>query len=242
MSRPRIETYGLTDIGHIREKNDDAFKILQEDMIFILADGMGGHKAGDIASKHAIDYLSSLLLSSLKKTSGTKEIMYHIDLAIKETNYKIFTLSKNNKELTGMGTTLCLLHLTNDMAFFAHVGDSRIYHLSNNNLSQLTKDHSLINKLKAKGLENINFKSIKNIITKAIGTNIEVIPSISHIEYSKNDLFMLCSDGLSDYIEEKDIFLALKEQPLEKICQHLIELAKFNGSTDNITCIIIKII
>jgi PPM family protein phosphatase len=238
----KIDFYGLSDIGLVRKKNEDIFKILENNFIFSIADGMGGHKAGDIAAKEATNHLCNLLSKTITSEISLDQVIYHIDLAIKETNFRIYTLSKSNENFYGMGTTLCCLFLHSTIAIFAHIGDSRIYQYQNNNLIQLTKDHSLINKLKD---QNKNYISSyhKNIITKAIGTHPTIAPSIGKISFVKNNVFLMCTDGLSDYIPNEVIKKFIeKDSNCKNICENLINEAKNNGSSDNITCIAIKIL
>lgn len=238
----KIEAHGISDIGFVRKKNEDVFKILEEDQLFSVADGMGGHKAGDIAAKEAANHLCNLLSKSISSGTSAEQIIYHIDLAIKETNNRVYNLSKTNEHLFGMGTTLCCLYLNSPTAIFAHVGDSRIYVFQKKSLIQLTKDHSLINKLID---QNKNFdKSIhKNIITKAIGTHPTISPTIGEISYNKDDIFLMCTDGLSDHIPHESIKKIIENSSnCKNLCEDLINEAKNNGSSDNITCVAIKII
>lgn len=238
----KIEAHGISDIGFVRKKNEDVFKILDDHLLFSLADGMGGHKAGDIAAKEATNYLCNLLSKTLSTNITSEEIIYHINLAIKETNCRIYNLSKNNIELCGMGTTLCFLYFHTDLAIYAHIGDSRIYHFQKNSLTQLTKDHSLINKLID---QNKNFNTLvhKNIITKAIGTHFTIEPTIGQTPFDKGDIFLMCTDGLSDYISNDSIKkIIYNNSNCKNMCEDLINEAKNNGSSDNITCVAIKII
>ncbi len=154
MLNTKIEAFGLTDIGHIRKKNEDVFKILEDPLLFSVADGMGGHRAGDIAAMHATAHINNLLVQTVSSEISIDQIINHVNLAIRETNFRVYNLARSNKEYLGMGTTLCFLHLHSSHAIFAHVGDSRIYHYQKNSFIQLTKDHSLINKLKD---QNKNF-------------------------------------------------------------------------------------
>jgi len=238
----KIDFHGISDIGFIRKKNEDFFKISQDNLLFSIADGMGGHKAGDIAAKEAANHLCNLLLKTINSTHSIEEIINHIKLAIKETNFRIYNLSKTNKDFLGMGTTLCCLSLHSSSAVFAHIGDSRIYHFQKNNLIQLTKDHSLINKLIDEN-KNYNIAMHKNIITKAIGTHPTVDPSMGKILFDKNDMFLMCTDGLTDYISNEDIKKKIElNSDCKNLCETLINEAKNNGSSDNITCVVIKII
>lgn len=237
-----IEAYGASDIGNIRQKNEDIFKILESKYLFSIADGMGGHKAGDIAAKEATNHMCNLLSHTLNHNISKQQVITHIDLAIKDTNNRIYNLSKINEQLLGMGTTLCLLYLHIDTAIFAHIGDSRIYHFTNNSLTQLTKDHSLINKLKAQN-KSFDETNCKNIITKAIGTFPKIDPSIDSVVFSKGDTFFMCTDGLTDYVDNNALEQIIKKRLHPKnICEALIKEAKAKGSCDNITVLAIQIL
>jgi len=238
---PTIEAYGATDIGHIRKKNEDVFKIIKNQNLFSIADGMGGHKSGDVAAKEATNHLCNLLLQTLNTNISIDQIIYHIKLAIKEANQRVYNLSKAHADFTGMGTTLCCLYLHIDSAIFAHIGDSRIYQFKNNILTQLTKDHSLINKLKDQN-KDFNELTHKNIITKAIGTHPKIEPSIGICPFEAGNLFLMCTDGLSDYIADVDIKKIIENHSeCKNLCETLIKEAKNNGSSDNITAVTIKI-
>jgi len=239
-----IDVFGASDIGQIREKNEDVFKILESDFLFSIADGMGGHKAGEIAAKETTEQLFNLLSKTIKPETSIDQITYHIDLAIKEANFRIYNLSRSNQNFLGMGTTLCFLYLHPTHAVFAHIGDSRIYHYQKNfsNLIQLTKDHSLINKLKDQK-KHFTKKPCKNIITKAIGTHPKIEPSIDNTLFEAGDIFLMCTDGLTDYILNENLkkFIEKYSNP-KNLCENLINEAKNNGSSDNITVVAIKII
>lgn len=240
-----IQSYGFSDIGQIRKKNEDVFKILEKQLIFSIADGMGGHNAGDIAAKEAVDHLFYLLTKSLNRASTSeKDAIYHIKLAIQEANYKVYNLSKRHPSLNGMGSTLCLLHINQNKAIYAHVGDSRIHHFREGQIVQLTQDHSLINRLKlTNDLKSIQKKKYKNIITKAIGILPLIEPSIDVLEFKKNDLFLLSSDGLTDYLTSDDLIKTIINfSNLKDLCNNLINKAKINGSCDNITALAVKIV
>lgn len=240
--RPKIEVFGLSDIGHIRKKNEDVFKVIEDSYIFSVADGMGGHRAGDIAAIQATTHINNLLAKTLLSNVSVDQIVNHINLAIKEANFRVFNLSRTNKDFSGMGTTLCFLHLHSTHAIFAHVGDSRIYHYQKNKLIQLTKDHSLINKLKDQN-KTFNKNNCKNIITKAIGTYPKIDPTIDTTLFEMGDIFLMTTDGLTDYISNEEIKKIIEFSDSTKIlCENLINEAKNNGSSDNITALAVKIL
>jgi PPM family protein phosphatase len=238
---PLIESFGISDIGNRRKKNEDIFKILNEHNLFSVADGMGGHKAGDIAAKETVKQINNLLIRTVKYTDSIEQIIYHVKLAISETNQRIYNLSKSNIDFLGMGSTLCFLYLHISYAIFAHVGDSRIYHYNKNNLIQLTKDHSLINKLIEQ--KKVIKRSCKNVITKAIGTHPIIEPSIDKTSFEEGDIFLMTTDGLTDYISNDVIKKFIESySDIQNLCENLINHAKNNGSCDNITTLAVKII
>jgi len=246
MSSSKIQFFGLSDIG-IREKNQDFWTSLPKENFFALADGMGGHNGGEIVAKQAIESICDYIRKNvypLKKFSLKKKIGL-LTQGIYQTNTRIYQLSCDHNHLKGMGTTLCFIYFQNEKAIYAHVGDSRVYLFRKNQLIQLTDDHSLIQKWRNQG-KDINSKNhkhnYKNIITRAIGAQKKVSPEVGHIATETKDIFFLCSDGLTDYVTESQIIEILSGiLDLNTAVQLLIEIAKSNGSKDNITILMIRI-
>lgn len=243
----KIVSFGLTDIGPIRQKNEDFWVELPQDGFYALADGMGGHKAGEVAAKETVENVCLDFLNHQIKTSlDIEQISLELLKAIQNANKKIYDLSQDHPPYRGMGTTLCCLYFKENTAIYAHVGDSRIYLYRKKKLKQLTDDHSLINELIAAGHMEIDEPfplPYKNIITKAIGPRVKVEPEIATIPVKKGDLFILCSDGLSDFVSKEKMALVL-EKPIsmEEKVKNLINLAKERKSKDNITLIMIEIL
>jgi PPM family protein phosphatase len=245
-----VNIYGESDIGCSRSKNEDVLFILKEVPFFALADGMGGHKAGDIAALETIQSLHQVIQKlfseiSPKNPFSIKEIMDYLQYGIHFANQRVWELSHSDKSFRGMGSTLCLMYLYEKELIYANVGDSRIYLLRNGTLQQLTKDHSYKNALITEGKmqpeENLP-SPYRNMITKAIGIEDNVEPDIETISLEKKDFLFMCSDGLWDFVEEKD-FLQIEKNELsikEKV-QMLIHLAKENGSKDNISLLMLQI-
>jgi serine/threonine protein phosphatase PrpC len=238
-----IESFGISDIGLSRKKNEDYFLENPESHFYALADGMGGHRAGEVASENAVELISSCFLTNT--ATNKEDLIKALHEAINTANKKIFSLSREKKELRGMGTTFCCIALKKDFALFSHVGDSRIYRLHDNTLTKLTHDHSLIfDLLKTRHLEEDEPmpSPYKNVITKALGPSSYLEPEVDTCPLNKNDIFLLCSDGLSDFVSEKRIKKTLLEDlPLEEKGKKLITLAKQRKSQDNITLVLIKI-
>lgn len=225
-----IESFGISDLGLVRANNEDVFHEIPRHHFFILADGMGGHNAGEIAAKEVVHHLSTSvcqLFSTETSPSPSETLLSLLHHAILKANLWVHELSEQKKELSGMGTTLCCLLLHKESLIYAHVGDSRIYRFRNK-LEQLTEDHSLI--------------PGKNIITRAIGTNPVVEPDISISKLEPNDIYFLCSDGLTDFVSHEELSYILKEHACIKTAsRRMIDAAKTKGGSDNITVLMIKI-
>ncbi len=243
----QVSHFGISDVGLVREKNEDFWAECLESAFFVLADGMGGHKAGEIASKAAVNGLCAILKDALEAsdTPTPQAASRTLKLSIQEVNRIIYRMSQQDHLLKGMGTTLvCLLFLP-DHAIFAHVGDSRIYLIRNQRIKQMTDDHSLLRELidmgqisqgQAAGFE------YKNILTRAIGTEPTVEPTTNFAKIEMGDLYLLCSDGLSDHLHEADIEQILINNPnLDEAGKAMVKLAKQRGGHDNITLMLIQV-
>ncbi len=237
----KFQSFGLSDIGLARQNNEDVWIALPEAGFFALADGMGGHQAGEIAAKET---LNSLIASIQKvKTNDPLELTIELRHAIEKANLSVYRLGKKEQECFGMGTTLCCLIWSRAFVIYAHVGDSRIYRFRNNKLELLTQDHSLFAKWVKTGKKSQTPYPYKNVITRAVGTAPKANPEISICKPEPGDLFFLCSDGLSDVLSteeiEKIIFTSAASD-LEFVSKKLIQEAKFKGSCDNITILMIQ--
>lgn len=241
-----INYFGISDIGLVRECNEDAWIALPEKGLFLLADGMGGHAAGEVAAKEAIGRLSQLLSEwgpPKGTTAADAEAFFYAAFA--EVNDWVYQKGRSDPALNGMGTTLCALLIIQSHAVLAHVGDSRIYRYRRPFLRQLTEDHSLATELL--GLGMIDSKSIekfpyKHILTRAIGTHPVVEASTIALEIEADDLFLLCSDGLTNYVSDKGIAAILSQKlSLKERGHQLVDLAKEYGGGDNITLILAKL-
>lgn len=244
----KLEAYGLTDIGLVRKNNEDLWAELPDILTYVLADGMGGHQAGEVAASQAViafcDYMKKMLVDPSKQFS-LGEMRSEIEYAIQRVNAKVYKMGYRNPDLKGMGTTLCCVHFHPEGLIRAHVGDSRIYQFRDDILVQLTEDHSLAHEMVELGqLEENEVKkfSYKNIITKAVGTEPYVEPSVHVSDVQHEDLFLLCTDGLSDFIDKSEIELILKQKvSLKEIAEELINAAKDKGGHDNITVVLVKV-
>lgn len=235
----KFSAFGLSDIGVSRPNNEDVWIAMPEIGFFALADGMGGHQAGEVAAKEAIDHLSS----SVKQIQPCDALsrMLELKCAIEKANAWVYQISKEEESLNGMGTTLCCLIWTEDAVIYAHVGDSRIYRFRNQKLELLTQDHSLFTKWLKTGKESHSPFPYKNVITRAIGTAPKANPEVAICRHEEGDLYFLCTDGLTDVLELDEIEKILKLVPsLEMATSELIQQAKIKGSSDNITILMVK--
>ncbi len=244
----KVQSIGLSDVGLVRHNNEDVWSQLPKKKFFIIADGMGGHQAGEIAAREAVQAICETIESHIKLGSislSVDEIRTLIVEAIEEANAHVYRMSRRDAELRGMGTTLCCLFFHPKGLIYGHVGDSRIYRLRDNKLLQLTKDHSLlcelldlgqINERQAKGF------IYKNIITKAIGTEPSVQPSVRTSDVLDKDIYLMCTDGLSDLLSHEELEHLIKHAVLRESAQLMVQAAKNKGGHDNITLIIVKVI
>lgn len=248
LRRFKLSSFGHSDIGLVRRNNEDVFLQLPQHSFYALADGMGGHKAGEVAAQETVVFLSDCIDKMFKQHTTPlpiPTIKDYLESFISYSNERIYQLGQENSCYQGMGTTLCSMLFYEESLIQAHVGDSRIYRLRNNTLTLLTHDHTLKNKLILQGqLEDAIKNGIryKNVLTKAIGAFKKINPDITITPVESKDLYMMCSDGLSDYVTDEEIscilnsFLSLKEQTMQ-----LITRAKDKGSCDNITVLITQI-
>lgn len=235
----KLSAFGLSDIGLCRPNNEDVWVALPEMGFFALADGMGGHQAGEVAAKEAIEHLMRSM-SQIDKIELAERARY-LKHAIEQANAWVYQLAQQEETLNGMGTTLCCLMWQEDFIVYAHVGDSRIYRFRNQSLELLTQDHSFLTKwLKTKKKAHSPYP-YKNVITRAIGASSHTHPEVAYCRYEPGDIYFLCTDGLTDVLGSEEIEKILQSSPqLETACRTLIETAKFKGSSDNITILMIE--
>jgi protein phosphatase len=239
---------GLTDVGLMREHNEDSILWDTDLGLALLADGMGGHNAGEVASALAVEHIRRALRERL--LSNDKETMAEYASVVRDAvefaNSYIFDQSQTQIECAGMGTTLALMLLVDSRVIVAHVGDSRIYRLRNNELTQITSDHSLVQELVNGGYlteEDARLSVSKNLITRALGIGEEVEVEIMDDEAIVDDLYLLCSDGLSDLVADAEIKKILLDNADEKeaAAKQLISLANEKGGSDNISVVLVSI-
>lgn len=222
-----------TDVGCVREHNEDSF--IAATPLFVVADGMGGHEAGEVASEIAIN---TMLEESPKTPNGEALVN-----AVKAANHAIITAAANGTGRPGMGTTMTAAQIFDDQLFIVQVGDSRAYLLHDGTLQQVTRDHSLMADLIEQGRiteEEARFHPQRSVITRALGSDVTVEPDLYILRVSSGDRLLLCSDGLSSMIEKNTIASVLRENEDPKdCCSALISEALAAGGLDNVTCIVV---
>lgn len=244
----KLNSFGHSDIGLVRRNNEDVFLQLSQHHLYLLADGMGGHNAGEVAAQETIVFLSDCIDKLLKQTKTPlplADLTNYLTLFIHNSNERIYQLGQEHPSYQGMGTTLSALLFYEGSVICTHIGDSRIYRFKDNKLTQLTYDHTLKNKLIEQGqLEKAIAQGIryKNVLTKAIGAFKKVTPDISIYPIEPQDLYLMCSDGLSDYVTDEEISCILSSSVcLKQQTFNLINKAKAKGGCDNITVLMTKI-
>ena len=240
-----MRVYAKTDIGKAREMNQDFYYVSQvnENMaLCILADGMGGYKGGEIASSLATNSSKEYIEENFDKIEHSdEEIMNLIKSAMDYANIAVYKKAKANEELEQMGTTLEICIIYNNKAYIGHIGDSRIYRIRKNIIRRITTDHSYVEKLVKDGTitrEEAFYHPKKNMLTKALGCVQTVEPDVYTKTFIKDDIILMCSDGLTNMIREEEISKIIK-QDKEKAIENLVKQANDNGGLDNITVVII---
>ncbi len=245
----QIISYGLSDTGLVRKNNEDVWGSLPQYHLYVLADGMGGHQAGEVAARETslflLTYLRKIFEKDQVETRSCEEVKELVRLGLVEANHFVYKLSQTHELLRGMGTTFVSLYFHDASCVMAHVGDSRIYRLRAGSLEQMTHDHSLERVLQSTGKISSwqqEDAHVKKIITRAIGTEPFVEPTIEVAKVECRDLYLLCSDGLTDLVTDDEI-KELLMQPLtvEEKVRSLISAAKRKGGHDNITAVCIEV-
>ena len=242
-----IKAYAKSDVGKAREINEDSFYItddsLKDIQLFILADGMGGYNGGEIASRQAVTSAKNYIENSFKDTPKDKDSLIQLVASSMEyANMVVYEKSLEDKNLEGMGTTLEVCLIYNNRAYIGHVGDSRIYRIRKDFIRKLTQDHSYVQKLVQEGTitkEEAEHHPKKNMLMKALGCNAFVEPDVMVKGFQKEDILIMCSDGLTNMVEVPRINEIVKKD-FETAPKELVDLANENGGLDNITIITIK--
>ena len=243
-----MQSWGLTDVGCIRAQNQDAFLIEKLDkhtLLCVVCDGMGGAKSGNIASNLASDVFVQQIKQTWSKDMNQDQIDQMLRNAVKLANFTVYDQAQQFEEFTGMGTTLVALFLTGKRATVVNVGDSRAYHIDKVGIHQVTVDHSVVQLMVSRGEltpEQAKTYPGKSLITRAIGTESMVACDIFHKKVSDHDCFLLCSDGLSNLMDDQEILFEVAHgQERGKCCQRLLDIAKNRGAPDNVTSVLVAV-
>jgi protein phosphatase len=249
----RIEVAGETNVGMKRNHNEDNFSVLEESGLYIVADGMGGHASGEVASKMAVDSLQEFFTATasdpertwpykMDRSKGYEE--NRLITGIKLANLRIYESAQRDARQRGMGTTIVTVFAVESGVYIAHVGDSRVYRVRDKKIEQLTEDHSLLNdyiKMKRLTAEEIANFPHKNVIVRALGMKDTVKVDSRFEQPQENDIIILCSDGLSGPVSDAEMLdITLSASDLKTGAAKLIERANANGGPDNITCVLVR--
>lgn len=236
----------VSDRGRKRPSNEDAFGYSIEHGLYLVCDGMGGAAAGEVASSLAVDEV----MRRLSARTADESMQLVIEQAIDAANEAIFSRSQSNAKLNGMGTTLVALVAEERRIQVLNIGDSRCYRLRDGHLEQITQDHSLVEEQVRLGrmtpAEALR-SPLRNVITRALGTQSRVTPDVFDLEAGAGDLFLLCSDGLTRELPDERIETLLRadhsvgEVALDELCKRLVDAANNSGGCDNITCLLVRV-
>ena len=243
-----MQSWGLTDKGCVRKMNQDAYEIRQLDrntLLCVVCDGMGGAKSGNIASSLAVDVFSQEIQRTWTANMEWDKADQILKSAVKLANFTVYDQAMQFEEFDGMGTTLVAAFIRGRKVSFINVGDSRAYIINQNGIRQITKDHSVVQMMVDRGeltAEMAKSYPGKNLITRAVGTEITVSSDIFRQELNKGDFLLLCSDGLSNLMDDQEIlFEVVHGVNKERCCKRLLDIAIFRGSPDNVTCVLVSL-
>lgn len=243
-----MKTFSKTDVGRRREVNQDYVFVSENQIggipnLLVVADGMGGHNAGDFASRFTVETLKEELAKITETQSENLEPETVISRAIQTANRRLLEISKYDARMSGMGTTLVVGTVIEDTLYFANIGDSRLY-LLNNEIKQLSRDHSLVQEMVRLGginAEEAKYHPDKNIITRAVGVKENIEIDFFEYRLNKDDMILMCTDGLSNMVEDDELFHIVKgSRDLVEAVECLVERANENGGTDNIGVVLAK--
>lgn len=252
----KLQYAGKTDVGKKRSHNEDNLCLATDENLYMVADGMGGHASGEVASQMAVETVQDFFKETSEDEEMTwpykmdKDLNYEenrLNAGIKLANLRIYETAAQNSAQRGMGTTIVALLFSGEEAYFGHVGDSRIYRLRDDDLGQVTDDHSLLNdyiKMKDLSEEEIENFPHKNVIVRALGMKETVQVDVLQETPEHGDIYLLCSDGLNAMTSDEKIEEILVEHrdDLEVACNKLVDSANANGGNDNVTVVLVKVL
>jgi protein phosphatase len=249
-----VTAAGLSDTGLARTHNEDCFGLDLEHGFFVVADGMGGHNHGEVASRLAVRAIQSFVEQTADHDT-TWPFVYdsrlqrhsnRLKTGVRMAHDNVLRAIKQDSTLLGMGTTVVSLLVKGRIAAIAHVGDSRAYRVRGGQLELLTQDHTWVNEQVVAGYlseEQARSHPLKNVVTRALGGESEVVVDVREVEVQPGDLFLLCSDGLTTMLTDEEIRSHVaRTQPLESICRNLVEHANSKGGLDNITAVLVTVV
>jgi len=251
----KLDFKGVTDVGRKREANEDCFAAVPEDRLFVVADGMGGHAAGEVASRLAVSAIADFIASTRRDAEITWPFEYdttmstegnRLKTAIRLANQRILDTIAHKKDLEGMGTTLVGAIVSDSRLCVAHVGDSRAYLIRDGAITQITSDHSWVNEQVKLGFLTRNDASrhpFRNVVTRALGSKDDVVVDLAEQELQAGDFVLLCSDGLNTMLDDETIVKTIMDsgQDVEQAARSLVSRANENGGEDNVTVILVKV-
>lgn len=243
-----IRSAGHSDVGRVREQNEDSYLIVIENGLYVVADGMGGHLGGQMASSLAVKTVGAtiethnqeIIDGASAEPLESSPVPRLLAQAIRDACAAIFEAAQDDPELSGMGTTCTVMVVRADRAFIAHVGDSRCYLQRGDKIIQITDDHSLVNEQIKAGLisrEQARASRLKNIITRSVGFEKDVAVDTFALPMMVGDRMLMCSDGLANFVDDTEIGLALATLALEEVPVKMVDLANERGGDDNITVV-----
>lgn len=239
-SRVILHAIGGSNIGKVRSRNEDSYIVRPDIGLFAVADGMGGHAAGNVASKTALETLTASLPSA---TNDEQSVL----AAVRAANLAVWQRAEAEREKAGMGTTMTILAFTPDVSecIVGHVGDSRLYRLRAGTLEQLTHDHTAVQELIDQGKltkDEARRHPLSSMLYRSVGTRPDVLVDVQRTTATRGDRYLLCSDGLTGMLGDDDLAaILLQDQPVDRVVEHLIEAANLRGGVDNITAILIDV-
>jgi len=249
-----FRAFGLTDIGRKRKHNEDSFVIDLSEGLFVVADGMGGHAAGEVAARIAVETIEEFIIDTSQKMESTWPFQYNhqwrfnsnrLAVAVEKANERVISAVAKQPSLKGMGTTLVGGILNGTGMSLAHVGDSRAYRRRRGELRRLTDDHSWVHEQIVTGIlteEEAKSHPLKNVVTRALGGGPTVLPELQELDLQPGDQYLFCSDGLTTMLGDDEIDLVIgRGGDPEATCRDLIERANEKGGLDNITAIIVEV-
>ncbi len=250
-----LEIVRISDVGKRREHNEDAVASDLDIGLVVLADGMGGYNAGEVASEMAIltiiaelkEKMQRITPGKMLESTGLQLESQALVRAVEKANEAIFSVSQSQPQCAGMGTTLVVALFTNNKLIAGHIGDSRLYRMRELQLTQLTEDHSLLQEQLRSGLitpEQAKYSNNKNLVTRALGIDAEVELEVREFNVEVGDIYLLCSDGLTDLVDDEEIELTLQSlnTNLELAANQLIQMANDYGGKDNVSVILVRVL